>query len=171
MIRSKEGKKTAVKWSPGGGKENVRGKEGDEKRKKKKPRLANSPPGQITESKPQQQPIKSQQYLPLKCSFLRQDRSFHFISMQMGWLSSAHTHTHSRTQYGKKIMLTHACTNTHTRSSKHAPKCYSEMAASGEVESQHERKWFRWWMSRRRKKNPSAIKQYSVDLQFGKRCM
>lgn len=115
MIRGEAGKKAEVKWNPGGGEEIVRGKEVGEK--KKKTRLAKSPPGRITESKPQQQTIKTQQYLPLKCPFLRQDRSFNFISMQMGQLTCTRTNPHALMQ--KKIMLTHACTVRHMHTQTH----------------------------------------------------
>lgn len=54
--------------------------------------------GQITISKLQQQNIKTLQYLQLKSPFLRDDLSFHFISMQMASTIihnyKAHTATH-----------------------------------------------------------------------------
>lgn len=74
--------------------------------------LAIFPLGQITEWELQQQTIKTQQYLQLKCPFMQQDRSFHFISMQLGLLPCTHTNPHSYIHRYKK--KNHAHTDTHT---------------------------------------------------------
>lgn len=81
--------------------------------------LAKSPPGKIAESKPQQQTIKTQQYLPLKSTFLRKDWSFHFHADVL----SAHAksiHTHKHISIGKEQLNVHAGIKIHIL--KHAPK-------------------------------------------------
>lgn len=87
---------------------------------------AKSPPGQITESKPQQQTIKTQWYLPLKRPFLRQERPIHFISMQINWLTYTHINPHIHTRCYRKTnahtcMHMHVCAHTAPQTCPKAP--------------------------------------------------
>lgn len=72
--------------------------------------LALFPLGQITEWELLQQTIKTQQYLQLKCPFMRQDRSFRLISMQLGFQPFTHTNPRNHTCIDTK---NHANTDTH----------------------------------------------------------